>query len=142
MLDSDDSTSYTSLNQIRKDSNSYGSSNEAAAGSPKKQQQRFTSNMCAILNDPRKDRNKINYLFTKTWGSDFIDTSPIPSIKTLHSNYSNLKKIEFNDYIKYISEVCFFVCLCISRRYNYINFKSNRNIQDILKTKLCRVIQN
>ena len=109
MLDSDDSTSYTSLNQIRKDSNSYGSSNEAVAGSPKKQQQRFTSNMCAILNDPRKDRNKINYLFTKTWGSDFTDTSSIPSIKTLHSNYSNLKKIEFNDYIKYISEVCFFV---------------------------------
>ncbi len=60
--------------------------------------QRFTSNMCAVLNDPRKDRNKINYLFTKTWGSEFTDNiSQIPKTKT------TVSKTEFNDYIKKIS---------------------------------------
>ena len=109
MLDSDDSGAYTSLSQLRKDSlvYSYSSSNELSSSMQSKQSiQRFTSNMCAVLNDPRKDRNKINYLFTKTWGNDFTDNSTIPSIKTVHSNYSVLKKIEFNDYIKLMAEVC------------------------------------
>ena len=112
MLDSDDSASYTSLSQLRKDSLAYmSSSNELSSlqsiSSQTKQQpvQRFTSNMCAVLNDPRKDRNKVNYFFTKTWGNDFTDNSTIPSIKTVHSNYSILKKIEFNEYIKLIAEV-------------------------------------
>ncbi len=60
--------------------------------------QRFTSNMCAVLNDPRKDRNKINCLFTKTWGSEFTDNiSQIPKTKSV------VAKSDFNDYIKVIA---------------------------------------
>ena len=58
----------------------------------------FTSNMCAVLNDPRKDRTKINYLFTKTWGSDFVDNFHAPK-------NSVFKRIEFSDYIKTMNEV-------------------------------------
>lgn len=105
MLDSDDSASYTSFN--RKDSNSEVSiSQQQQLLLQQKPVQRFTSNMCAILNDPRKDRTKINYLFTKTWGSDFTDSTQIPSIKTNNSSYAALKKLEFTDYIKLIAEVC------------------------------------
>lgn len=34
----------------------------------------FSSNLTAVLNDPSKERNKKNNLFTKTWGYDFIET--------------------------------------------------------------------
>jgi hypothetical protein len=61
----------------------------------------FSSNLCTVLNDPRKDRNKINYLFTKTWGSDFVDTVTIYPI----SNYKNFKLKDFQDYINDIKEV-------------------------------------
>jgi hypothetical protein len=110
MLDSEDNASYTSLSKFRKDSLAYASSSNEFDSSQsisqfKQPVQRFTSNMCAVLNDPRKDRNKVNYLFTKTWGNDFSDNSTIPSIKTVHSNYSVLKKIEFNEYINLIAEV-------------------------------------
>lgn len=67
--------------------------------------QKFTSNLCAVLNDPRKDRAKVNYLFTKTWGYDFIDTSPIPSILTVHSNYRNFKKDDFDEYLTQTKDV-------------------------------------
>ena len=58
----------------------------------------FTSNMCAVLNDPRKDRTKTNYLFTKTWGSDFNDNF-------YASKSSVIKRMDFNDYIETINEV-------------------------------------
>ena len=61
--------------------------------------------MSAVLNDPRKDRNKVNYLFTKTWGSDFSDTASVPSIYHIHSTYTKIKPNEFNDYNKNLSEV-------------------------------------
>jgi hypothetical protein len=66
----------------------------------------FTSNLCAVLNDPRKDRNKTNYLFIKTWGAEFTDTSSsIPALNTAHPSYpSVLKSINFNSYINQISE--------------------------------------
>lgn len=67
----------------------------------------FSSNLCTVLNDPRKDRNKINYLFTKTWGSDFVDTVTIHPI----SNYKNFKLKDFEEYLNDIKEVnllCFY----------------------------------
>ena len=55
--------------------------------------------MCAVLNDPRKDRNKINYLFTKTWGSDFTENVTIPpSVK------SSTFKTDFESYKQSIAE--------------------------------------
>lgn len=77
--------------------------------------QKFTSNMCAVLNDPRKDRNKINYLFTKTWGSDFTDNvSNVPSIK------NTVFKSEFKDYSK-----------SLGNRYSkHVNNKVNANCKN------------
>jgi hypothetical protein len=73
------------------------------------QQQRFSSNLCAVLNDPRKDRAKINYLFTKTWGSDFTDSERlIPAITAVHpTTFSNssFKQGDFKDYLGNIKEV-------------------------------------
>lgn len=55
--------------------------------------------MCAVLNDPRKDRNKVGYLFTKTWGSDFTDNVTLPPmIKS--SAYKN----DFDSYKQSIAE--------------------------------------
>lgn len=76
-----------------------------ASTSQSQPQQRFSSNLCAVLNDPRKDRNKINYLFTKTWGSDFVETATPAPIQSLHLNYKNIKLNEFKEYINNISEV-------------------------------------
>ncbi len=77
------------------------------------QQQRFSSNLCAVLNDPRKDRAKINYLFTKTWGSDFTDSERlIPSITAAHpTTFSNssFKQCDFKDYLGNIKEVKFVI---------------------------------
>ena len=71
---------------------------------PEQSQQRFTSNMCAVLNDPRKDRNKINYLFTKTWGSDFTDNAAAQIPKMMKNIKNNIVlKSEFDDYLKGIS---------------------------------------
>jgi hypothetical protein len=66
---------------------------------------RFTSNLAAVLNDPNKDRAKVNHLFTKTWGYDFTDVLNISSINTIHSNYKNHKISEFNSYVNGVSEV-------------------------------------
>lgn len=44
--------------------------------------------MCAVLNDPRKDRTKVSYLFTKTWGSDFTDNVTLPPM-IKNSAYKN-----------------------------------------------------
>ena len=76
--------------------------------SPQMLQQRFSSNMCAVLNDPRKDRTKVNYLFTKTWGSDFVDSERlIPAIGHVHpANYANVsKKYDFKEYLSNMAEV-------------------------------------
>ena len=72
------------------------------------QQQRFSSNLCAVLNDPRKDRAKINYLFTKTWGSDFVDAERlIPAITTMHPTTfsTSFRQSDFKDYLGNIREV-------------------------------------
>ena len=89
------------------------------------QQQRFSSNLCAVLNDPRKDRAKINHLFTKTWGSDFVDSERlIPTITAMHPTTFSLsfKQSDFKDYLGNIREVNFlknyhstFVCLYFKR---------------------------
>lgn len=77
--------------------------------------QKFTSNMCAVLNDPRKDRTKINYLFTKTWGSDFTDNvSNVPSIK------NTVYKTEFREYIKSLG----------NRYAKHVNNKLNANCKN------------
>lgn len=82
--------------------------NRSTASSNEQQnqtKQQFSSNLCAILNDPRKDRTKINYLFTKTWGSDFVDTAHVPSIKSIHSNFVNYKIADFKDYLSNSNDV-------------------------------------
>lgn len=68
-------------------------------------ERKFTSNLCAVLNDPRKDRTKINYLFTKTWGNEFIDNPVYPSIYQLNPKYAALKSLEFRDYLGKIGNV-------------------------------------
>jgi hypothetical protein len=74
--------------------------------------QKFGSNLCAVLNDPRKDRTKIAYLFTKTWGSDFVDSAPVPSITTAHAisanKYPGVKSGEFKEHLNSYSMVCNF----------------------------------
>lgn len=76
--------------------------------------QRFTSNMCAVLNDPRKDRNKINYLFTKTWGSDFVDNS---------SQISPSKNTVFkSDFRSYINKT-------IERHTRHVKNKVEKNVK-------------
>ena len=77
-----------------------------------KQQQKFGSNLCAVLNDPRKDRTKIAYLFTKTWGSEFVDSIPVPAITTIHASpgasankYKNIKFNEFKEHLDRFSAV-------------------------------------
>ncbi len=82
---------------------SYSPSNSpnSTINSSNKPKNSFSSNLCTVLNDPRKDRNKINYLFTKTWGSDFVDTVTIHPI----SNYKNFKLNDFQDYLNDIKEV-------------------------------------
>lgn len=42
----------------------------------------FSSNLAAVLNDPRKDRTKKANLFTQTWGSDFTDHANFKAIKS------------------------------------------------------------
>lgn len=42
----------------------------------------FSSNLAAVLNDPRKDRTKKAHLFTQTWGSDFTDHANFKTIKS------------------------------------------------------------
>lgn len=39
---------------------------------------KFSSNLSALLNDPRKERAKVNQIFTKTWGADFTDNPSFP----------------------------------------------------------------
>lgn len=87
---------------------------------------RFTSNLAAVLNDPKKDRVKANQMFTKTWGYDFVDSASIPSINLVHSNYKNHKLVEFNAYINAIQQVLsiilyriqfLFLCLSIDILY-------------------------
>lgn len=63
----------------------------------------FTSNLSALLNDPRKDRNKVNHIFTKTWGVDFIENPSFPefAIKELPIITSN----DFKNYLNQITQV-------------------------------------
>jgi vacuolar protein sorting-associated protein 54 len=74
------------------------------------QQQRFSSNLCAVLNDPRKDRAQVNHLFTKTWGSDFVDSSVVVVVAAAansdssSSSSSRLKKNDFKDYLIELSQ--------------------------------------
>jgi hypothetical protein len=63
--------------------------------------QRFSSNLCTVLNDPRKDRNKINCLFTKTWGTDFVDSVSVQPL----NNIKNYKTNDFQDYLIDIKDV-------------------------------------
>ena len=64
-----------------------GHNRDSEQNDKQRQIQRFTSNMCAVLNDPRKDRTKINYLFTKTWGTDFTDTFQLSPLKKCSAAY-------------------------------------------------------
>lgn len=66
---------------------------------------KFSSNLAAVLNDPSKDRNKVPYLFTKTWGNDFTENATIGSINTIHSNYKNYKPNEFQTYLNSTHDV-------------------------------------
>lgn len=68
---------------------------------------KFSSNLAAVLNDPSKDRNKVPYLFTKTWGNDFTENATIGSINTIHSNYKNYKPNEFQPYLNSTHDVAF-----------------------------------
>ncbi len=72
---------------------------------------RFGSNLCAVLNDPRKDRAKVAYLFTKTWGSDFVESAPVSAITSVHaisaSKYRNVKFNEFKEHLDSFSAVNF-----------------------------------
>jgi hypothetical protein len=84
--------------------------NQTSLKSKEDQQQQkprtFSTNLSALLNDPKKDRTKIAYLFTKTWGNEFVDSATAPSIQILYpSAYASLKQINFSDFVKSIAEV-------------------------------------
>lgn len=72
---------------------------------PLQQKAKFSSNLAAVLNDPSKDRNKVPYLFTKTWGNEFTENSPISSVHVIHPNYKNYKPIEFKPYLNSTHDV-------------------------------------
>lgn len=100
-------------------------------------QQKFGSNLCAVLNDPRKDRTKIAYLFTKTWGYEFVDTAPIPPIGSIYAagnanKYRNIKHFEFKEHLDQFGNVR------KSLSFRYINCNSlfyKRDTPDILNIK-------
>lgn len=81
---------------------------ESTTGNDLNLEIRFTSNLCAVLNDPSKDRNKVNYLFTKKWGNDFVDNlSTIPTISQVNPKYATLlKRLDFKDYLSKLGDVC------------------------------------
>ncbi|CAF0926719.1 unnamed protein product [Brachionus calyciflorus] len=61
----------------------------------------FSSNLAAVLNDPRKDRSKKSHLFTKTWGSDFTDTIHFSTNKSdLNLKHFETHLNELNERIK------------------------------------------
>jgi hypothetical protein len=82
---------------------------------------KFGSNLCAVLNDPRKDRAKVAYLFTKTWGSDFVDSAQVPAITTVHAisanKYRNIKFLEFKEHLESFSGVIFFSLLTLFQSF-------------------------
>ena len=107
---SKDVTSFASSPVI---ASNHSTSSSIMVQSPQQQhlQQRFSSNLCAVLNDPRKDRAKVSYLFTKTWGSDFVDSErSIPPITSVHpANFSNNhKKTDFKEYLESVTHVSFY----------------------------------
>jgi hypothetical protein len=103
------------------------------------QQQRFSSNLCAVLNDPRKDRAKINHLFTKTWGSDFVDSERlIPNITAMHPTTFSMsfKQSDFKEYLGNMREVKF-LKITINALFIYILkgfFKIKREASNTPKT--------
>ena len=50
-----------------------------------------------MLNDPRKDRGKINQIFTKTWGADFTDNPSFPEFTV--KEFPNVSSIDFKNYL-------------------------------------------
>jgi hypothetical protein len=99
------STASIGSKESRDDINQSPQKHKTQTAAP--QGQKFGSNLCAVLNDPRKDRTKTSYLFTKTWGSDFVDTVQVPSITNVHTNSKNQNKyrpIKLNEFRPFLDE--------------------------------------
>jgi hypothetical protein len=64
----------------------------------------FSANLTAVLNDPRKDRVKTANLFTKTWGSDFVEEPSFPEFAT--RKFPIIMSSDFKPYFSQISPVC------------------------------------
>ncbi len=49
------------------------------------------------MNDPRKDRSKVNQIFTKTWGADFTDNPSFPEFTV--KEFPNIISNDFKGYL-------------------------------------------
>ena len=92
-------------NNSSHDSITNQNSNRQQQQQPPQQKAKFSSNLAAVLNDPSKDRNKVPYLFTKTWGNEFTENSPISSVHVIHPNYKNYKPTDFKPYLNSTHDV-------------------------------------
>jgi hypothetical protein len=63
----------------------------------------FSADLTAVLNDPRKDRVKTSNLFTKTWGSDFIEEPSFPEFAT--RKFPIITSSDFRPYFNQVSAV-------------------------------------
>ncbi len=71
----------------------------------------FSADLTAVLNDPRKDRVKTTNLFTKTWGSDFIEEPSFPEFAT--KKFPIVSSSDFKQYFSQISTVCCFILVFV-----------------------------
>ena len=63
--------------------------------------------MSALLNDPRKDRSKVNQIFTKTWGTDFTDNPSFPEFTV--KEFPNFISNDFKGYLDQTNAVSRFI---------------------------------
>ena len=74
-----------------------------ATGSKSSSCSSFSSNMSAVLNDPRKERTRVANLFTKTWGSDFVESPNLPPVNGV--NFRNYRLKDFQEHLASIKQV-------------------------------------
>merc|ERR1712223_89244 len=63
-----------------------------------------SQNLPAVLNDPRKGKQKD--FFTRTWGETFTEISDIPPSLSVGPNYGAVSSKSFDRYIKKLNKYC------------------------------------